>query len=85
MESDLAAFKAKRNFTTRLMNKTRKEFYSNFIDENSGDQKKLFLASQRLFNRTVDDGLTPILDSRTFSNDLGKYFRDKIVTSRSAD
>ena len=50
MESDLAAFKAKRNFTTRLMNKARREFYSNFIDDNSGDQKKLpvFRASQRL-------------------------------------
>ena len=78
LESDLAAVKAKRNFTTHLMNKARKEFYSNFIDENSGDQKKLFRASQRLFNRTVDDSLPPNLDSRTFSNDLGKYFRDKI-------
>ena len=28
LESDLAAFKAKRNFTTRLMNKARREFYS---------------------------------------------------------
>ena len=35
-------------FTTRLMNKARREFYSNFIDKNSGDQKKLFRASQRL-------------------------------------
>ena len=42
LESDLIAFKAKRNFTTRLMSKARREFYSNFIDENSGDQKKLF-------------------------------------------
>ena len=65
------------------MNKARKEFYSYFIDENSGDQKKLFRASQRLFNRTVDNGLPPNLDSRTFSNDLGKYFRDKIDTIRT--
>ena len=57
LESDLAAFKAKRNFTTRLMNKARREFYSNFTDENSNDQKKPFRASQRLFNRTMDDGL----------------------------
>ena len=64
------------------MNKVRKEFYRNFIDENSGDQNKLFRASQCLFNRTVDDGLPPNLDSRTFSNDLGKYFRDKIDTIR---
>ena len=31
LESDLAAFKVKRNLTTRLMNKARREFYSNFI------------------------------------------------------
>ena len=83
MESDLAAFKAKRNFTTRLMNKARREFYSNFIDENSGDQKKLFRASQRLFKRTMDDGLPPNLDSKTFSNDLGKFFVQKIDTIRT--
>ena len=35
-------------FTTRLMNKVRREFYSNFIDKNRGDQKKLFRASQCL-------------------------------------
>ena len=78
MESDLVA-----NFTTRLMNKARREFYSNFIDENSGDQKKLFRASQRLFKRTMDDGLPPNLDSKTFSNDLGKFFVQKIDTIRT--
>ena len=70
MESDLAAFNAKRNFTTRLMNKARKEFCRNFIDENSGDQKKLFRASQRLFNRTVDDDLPPNLSLMTWGNTL---------------
>ena len=83
MESDLAAFKAKRNFTTRLMNKARREFYSNFIDENSRDQKKLFRASHHLFNCTMDDGLPPDLDSRTFSNDSGKFFVQKIYTIRT--
>ena len=82
LDYDLAVFKEKRNATTRLMNKARREFYSNFIDENSGDQRKLFRASQRLFNRTVDDGLPPHLDSATFTNDLGKYFVQKIVTIR---
>ena len=82
LDYDLAVFKEKRNATTRLMNKARREFYSNFIDENSGDQRKLFRASQRLFNRTVDDGLPPHLDSAAFTNDLGKYFVQKIVTIR---
>ena len=39
-------------------------------------------ASQRLFNRTMDDGLPPNLDSRTFSNDWGKFFVQKIDTIR---
>ena len=68
------------------MNKVRREFYSNFIDENSGNQRKLFRAraSQRFFNRTVDDGLPPHLYNATqFSNDLAKYFvYQKIETTR---
>ena len=83
IDSDLAFFKAERNFTTRLMNKARREFYRSFIDKYSGDQKKLLRASQRLLNRTIDDGLTPNLDSGTFFNDLGEYFVQKVDTIRT--
>ena len=82
LDSDLDVFKAKRNTTIRLMSKARREFYDNFVDENSGDQRKLFRARQRLFNRTVDDGLQPHLDRTAFSNYLGKYFVQKIETIR---
>ena len=47
LDSDLAAFEVKRNAATALMNKARREFYTNFIEENSWDQKKLFAASNR--------------------------------------
>ena len=83
IDSDLAFFKAERNFITRLMNKARREFYRSFIDKYSGDQKKLLRASQRLLNRTIDDGLTPTLDSGTFFNDLGEYFVQKVDTIRT--
>ena len=83
LNSDLAVFKAKRNFITRLMNKAQREFYRSFIDENSGDQKKLFCASQRLFNRSIDDSLPPNLEIRIFSDDLGEYFIQKIDTIRT--
>ena len=76
-------FKAKRNFITRLMNKAQREFYRSFMDENSGDQKKLFCASQRLFNRSIDDSLPPNLEIRIFSDDLGEYFIQKIDTIRT--
>ena len=65
------------------MSKARWEFYSNFIDEDSGDQRKLFRARQRFFNHTVDDGLPSHLDNATqFSNDLAKYFVHKIEAIR---
>ena len=47
-----------------LLNKVRREFYTNFIQENSGDQRRLFRASKRLLNVSRDDGLPPNLHAR---------------------
>ena len=80
LDFDLAAFKAKRNAVTNLMNKERGQFYTNFIEENSCDQKKLFRAGKRLFNQSQDDGLPPNLHAPTFVRDIGKYFVAKIYT-----
>ena len=82
LELDLVAFRVKRNAVTWLMNNARKEFYTNFINENSSDQKKLLNASKRLFNRTRDDGLPPNLDSVAFASDIGKFFVQKIIKIR---
>ena len=81
--TDLAAFKIKRNATTALMNKARREFYTNFIEENSKDQKKLFAASNRLLNRGSADCLPPTIDKAQFAEDIGKFFIQKIVNIRS--
>ena len=86
LDSDLAVFKAKRPVlwtTYPSYGQGSGEFYRSFINENSGDQKKLFCASQRLFNRTIHDSLSPNLEIRTFSNDLGEYFVQKIDTIRT--
>ena len=83
LDSDLAAFKVKRNAATALMNKARREFYTNFIEENSGDQKKLFAASNRLLNRGSADCLPPTIDRAQFPEDIGKFFVQKIVNIRS--
>lgn len=66
LDSDLAAFKVKRNAATALMN-------TNFIEENSGDQKKLFAASNRLLNRGSADCLPPTIDTAQFAEDIGKF------------
>ena len=83
LDSDLAAFKVKRNAATALMNKARREFYTNFIEENSGDQKKLFAASNRLLNRGSADCLPPTIDRAQFAEDIGKFFIQKTVNIRS--
>ena len=83
LDSDLAAFKVKRNAATALMNKARREFYTNFIEENSGDQKKLFAASNRLLNRGSADCLPPTIDRAQFAEDFGKFFVRKIVNISS--
>ena len=78
LESHLAVFKRKRNAVNNLLNKARREFYTNFIKENSGYQRKLFRASKRLLNVSRDDGLPSNLHAPTFVNDLGQYFVTKI-------
>jgi len=75
--SDLVAFKIKRNAVNNLMKKARQAFYTNFIEENSFYQCKLFRASKRLLNQSQDDGLPPNLHAPTFANDLGKNFSVK--------
>ena len=50
--SDLLTFKLKKNYATKLMNKSRCEFYKSFIGENSSDQRKLFAVAKTLLNHT---------------------------------
>ena len=45
---DLQVFKTRRNYVTFLLNKARREFYSEFMEENSVDQRKLFRAANEI-------------------------------------
>ena len=49
--SDLVIFKSRKNHVTHLMNQARQVFYTNFIDENSADQGRLFRATKKLLVR----------------------------------
>lgn len=46
--ADLNIFMSYRNRATYLMNQARQMFYTNFIDENSTDQGRLFRATKQL-------------------------------------
>ena len=74
LNSDLAVFKAKRNFALHVMNESRRAYYKQYIDENSSDQGRLFRASKRLLNFHVDRALPPHSDARMLANEMGEYF-----------
>ena len=64
LASDLLAIKSKRNYVIYIMNNARRTYYSQFIEENSSNQSKLFLP--------------PDTDAVKLANDMGDYFVRKI-------
>lgn len=62
---DLQVFKTRRNHVTFLLNKARREFYSDFMEENSVDQRKFFSAANEILG--VKENLIP-----TFPDQLKK-------------
>ena len=80
---DLASFKYRRNVVTRLMNKARREFYSNFIDAHNGDQKKLFNITMKLLNQSKTRDLPSVPNSSLCANSIGRFFYRKIADIRA--
>merc|ERR1712198_101253 len=77
---DYENFKAARNKTLFVMNSARRTYYSQMIRENSSDQRNLFNATKLLLNMTkLHPVIPPDINKKTFVDDLGKYFSDKIV------
>ena len=80
---DLAVFKAKRNLTLHLLDEARRTYYTQFIDDNSSDQSKLFRASKSLLNLQADRALPPHNDALSLANEMGEFFIRKITAIRS--
>lgn len=74
---DFDAFKRRKNEATYLINKARREFYTQFMEENSENQGKLFKASKKIL--AVEDKLSfpDHLDKVKLANDIAKFFWDK--------
>ena len=83
LASDLLSFKSKRNYVIYIMNNARRTYYSQFIEENSSNQSKLFRESKRLLNIQADKTLPPHTDTVKLANDIGDYFVRKITAIRS--
>ena len=83
-ESDWRTFKLPRNKVVFLMNKSRRESYSDFVSNISGDQRKLFAATKKLLNQTADTPFPPHEDKLALANEMGSFFitRENIGSSR---
>lgn len=81
---DLQVFKTRINVTF-LLNKARREFYSEFMEENSVDQRKFFRAANEILG--IKENLVPTfpdqLNKTLLANDIARFFVKKIDDIRN--
>ena len=77
---DLRRYKVLRNKTNNLMTEARRVFYRELIDENCGDQKRLFSVTKRLLGSGREIQYPPFKDKAALANKFGEFFAQKIVT-----
>ena len=65
------------------MNQARRAFYTNFIDENSTDQERLFRAAKKLLAKNEELSFPDYQDKSVLANDIGRFFVRKIDRIRS--
>ena len=78
--SEFLEFKSKRNYTTYLMNTARREFFKEFIDNNSSNPKDLFTATKKLLKHDHGVPFPPSDNKLTLANEMGTFFIYKIRT-----
>ena len=83
LDVDFQRFRRAKNRATYLMNRARSEFYSNLINENSGNQRKLFSITRKLFNQSNEMVFPPNCNMVSFADDMGTFFIRKITNLRA--
>ena len=84
-QHDLRAFKDPRSKATRVMNKTRCEFHTDLIAENSTDQRKLFRIIKSLLRGPSEVSFPKHISPADLANSFGHYFVQKIDINTSLD
>ena len=76
---DMLDYKAKKNYVNQIMNEARITFYQDFIENNSTDQRKLFIAAKTLLNQGNQRSVfPPCVNKLKFANQMGQCFVEKI-------
>lgn len=81
--SSLSNYNMIKNQTTRVMNEAKCDYYTDFINKNSSDQRKLFKAIKSLFTEQQDLTFPDYPDKILIANQIGDYFVRKITMIRS--
>ena len=71
-------FKAKKNHATFIIRNTTRNYYTDFIQENSNDQHKLFRSTKILFDQDTDSTYQKYCDSAVLANDIRNFSVQKI-------
>ena len=75
-------FKRLKNHVTYISSKARKEFYVKFIQEQGGDQRKLFRATKALLLPKSDLCFPDYHNNTALANYIGNYFHRKVANIR---
>ena len=75
---DLTIFKLARNHATYQMNIARCKYYTNHIDENSNDQRKLFRTTQTLLRVPKNVSFPHHANPNLLGNSFGDFFVKKL-------
>ena len=78
---NLLSYRTMRNRVMFLSNKVRSDYYTNFITENSTDQRRLFRASKSLLNLLKGSGLPLSTNDYHLANDLENSSPKKLLIS----
>ena len=81
--SDRAAFTRARNHANHVIEQAHRDYYNDFIDENSSDQRRLFNAVNQLLGGTREELYPPHLSAGWLVNDFGQFFVQKIANIRA--
>ena len=82
-DSDLMHFKSIKNEANHLMKQAKPDFYTNLVNENSHNQKKLYAVAKNLLTPKKDLCFPDYHDMNSLANELGQYFTTKVETIRS--
>ena len=76
------AFTKARNRVNHVTEEARRDYCTDFINENSTYQRRLFNAVNSLLSERNEKGLPPYTCAISLANDFGEFFYRKIVNIR---